>query len=181
MEKMEKKEYNPEIFVEEQDDGQIYIFATVTRKPKSGGKSYKFTIGRCKLRFVSNSRYTLHSLYVADSYRRRGVARKLVEQALEYAFDRKACVSLFVGWDNHPAINLYETVGFVLVRSYPRLKYYEYMTAGGIYTAEFDFDWRGFLYLSESGRNVLRWWGLTRKIFPDILSVIAQRMTVRRL
>jgi ribosomal protein S18 acetylase RimI-like enzyme len=74
--------------------------------------------GICQLRF-RHSVWTgtedcwLEDLFVRSEARRRGIARALVEHALERARER-GCrrIELDTNEDNHPAIALYESVGF---------------------------------------------------------------------
>ncbi|WP_457555661.1 N-acetyltransferase family protein [Candidatus Pyrohabitans sp.] len=55
----------------------------------------------------------VHELVVLPDYRRRGVARRLMEAGLNYLRE-KGCntVELWVGVKNHSAIRFYESLGF---------------------------------------------------------------------
>lgn len=53
-------------------------------------------------------------VFTSPRYRRRGLARKVVETALRHAFDNGVFrVNLQVYVPNEPAIALYKTMGFV--------------------------------------------------------------------
>lgn len=58
--------------------------------------------------------WILNDLFVADEYRRKNVARKLIEAAKKHANDTGAIrLELATQTSNIPAQNLYETMGFI--------------------------------------------------------------------
>jgi ribosomal protein S18 acetylase RimI-like enzyme len=58
--------------------------------------------------------WILNDLFVAPEFRRRGVARRLMESAIAHARETgAAAVELETAVDNHAAKPLYETLGFV--------------------------------------------------------------------
>jgi len=55
----------------------------------------------------------IHELVVRPEYRRRGVARRLMEAGMEYLRSRgRRVIELWVGVDNHSARRFYESLGF---------------------------------------------------------------------
>jgi len=58
---------------------------------------------------------TLFGMYVRPAFRRRGIARQLVQSALKYARERAdvLVVQLTVTETNTPAVALYESCGFI--------------------------------------------------------------------
>lgn len=65
--------------------------------------------------YVQQQRYYLiANVAVHPDYRRRGIARRLTERAILYAYERKApAVWLHVREGNQPAIRLYQDLGFL--------------------------------------------------------------------
>lgn len=64
----------------------------------------------------TNGRYLIANVAVHPSYRRRGIARHLMEDTLHWLEQHKANVTLLqVEEDNHGAIRLYESLGFYVV------------------------------------------------------------------
>jgi ribosomal protein S18 acetylase RimI-like enzyme len=63
--------------------------------------------------------YVLYDLYVASGARRRGVARRLMERAREFAAETGAFrLELQTARTNHPAQTLYESLGWVRDEQY---------------------------------------------------------------
>jgi ribosomal protein S18 acetylase RimI-like enzyme len=57
--------------------------------------------------------WILNDLFVADGYRRRGVARSLLAAARELALETQACeLTLMTAKDNLPAQALYRAMGW---------------------------------------------------------------------
>jgi GNAT superfamily N-acetyltransferase len=63
--------------------------------------------------------WILNDLYVLEGVRRKGVARRLIDQGRELAEDTGAgVISLSTGRENHPSRKLYERLGFELDDSF---------------------------------------------------------------
>ena len=87
------------------------------RAPAAGGGGSE-AAAVCQLRFrhsvwAAAEDCWLEDLFVRDQARRRGLARALVQRALERARERGCLrVELDTNEDNHPALRLYESLGF---------------------------------------------------------------------
>jgi ribosomal protein S18 acetylase RimI-like enzyme len=88
--------------------------STVFVAEDAGGALVGFTQLYASLSSVSMARiYVLNDLYVAQTARRRGVARALIAAAHTFARSRSATrVSLETANDNHGAQALYESLGY---------------------------------------------------------------------
>ena len=62
----------------------------------------------------SHHKMVMWGVFTSPRYRRRGLSRKVVEAALQHAFDNGVHrVNLQVYVPNEPAVSLYEAIGFV--------------------------------------------------------------------
>jgi len=83
------------------------------------------TVAKAKVEDTNGPGGWIRNLNVAESYRRRGLGRRLVEEALQMA-RTGGCegMGLFVAVDNAPAIALYRQTGFFIIATSDCRKYY---------------------------------------------------------
>jgi GNAT superfamily N-acetyltransferase len=69
-------------------------------------------VAKCEYSAVTNEAVQLMGVWTHPNYRRRGLSRELLREVCGHLSRRSKTVTLFVNDFNHPAVALYEALGF---------------------------------------------------------------------
>lgn len=104
--------------VEETRYGTLHYASMINRDLVVGAFSEAALVGIVRLERYTASKEAhkavLASMYVCPGYRHQGVASRLVRLALAGASSEIRQINLTVVSDNHPAIGLFNSIGFVI-------------------------------------------------------------------
>ncbi|MCQ2770559.1 MAG: GNAT family N-acetyltransferase [Clostridia bacterium] len=103
---------NGEMFVAEEDNE--YVGAMVINHSYNEG----YDVINWEYKFDKSEIAIIHTLCVAQKLSRRGIGRKLVDYAIDYAKENGVkSIRLDVLYGNMPALKLYESVGFKFIKT----------------------------------------------------------------